>query len=146
MLSFNDNITMVSRNFTQRNQLLIFDGKTTWDIIKLLSLPLMLTCRFILVWVLTDGVFCVFNALSGGEECRLWRALPQYEARPAGNEGARRVHPREVKFAGICVGGGARDGPRNPTFCFWKEWWRNCIKDVLTSVWKRCRDSCAKLW
>lgn len=58
--------------------------------------------------MLTDGVFCVcvLLTLSGGEECRLRCALPQYEARPAGNEGARRVHPGEVKFVLICVGAG----------------------------------------
>lgn len=55
----------------------------------------MLDYWFILVGALTDGLF---YTLSGGEECRLWRALPQYEARPAGDEGASRVHPWEVSL------------------------------------------------
>lgn len=47
-------------------------------------------------------VVCFICTSTGGEECRLWRALPQHEAWPTGSQRARRVCPREVEFLCIC--------------------------------------------
>ena len=53
-------------------------------------------CVFVCVCV------CFIRTLAGGEECRIWRALPQHEAWPAGNQRASRVCPWEVRFVCIC--------------------------------------------
>lgn len=83
--------------------------------------------------LLTDVCVCVLFS-AGGEECRLWCALPQHETWPAGNQGTRWVCPREVRFVCICEYLCGR----------WCKWWDLGGKSAVLYYVRGYKD-CAKL-